>query len=99
MSRIAKRAEVVMPTPTEDRKIIAAARLDPDAQPMTARQLKEMVPFQALRGRPKLKNPKQLLSVRYSSEVIEYFRSTGEGWQARMDDVLREYVARMEKGP
>jgi uncharacterized protein (DUF4415 family) len=98
MSRIAKRAEVVMPTPTEDRKIIAAARLDPDAQPMTARQLKEMVPFQALRGRPKLKNPKQLLSVRYSSEVIEYFRSTGEGWQARMDDVLREYVARMEKG-
>lgn len=27
-------------------------------------------------------------------EVLEYFKSTGEGWQARMDGVLLEYVAR-----
>ncbi|MFT4928781.1 MAG: hypothetical protein ACI8WB_004901 [Phenylobacterium sp.] len=35
---------------------------------------------------------KQAISVRYSREVIEYFRATGKGWQTRMDDVLREYV-------
>lgn len=44
-------------------------------------------------GRPKSAAPKILLSVRYSTEVVEYFRSTGEGWQSRMDGVLRDYVA------
>ena len=46
------------------------------------------------RGRPKMANRKVLLSVRYSPEVVAYFRQTGEGWQARMDAVLREYVQR-----
>jgi len=32
--------------------------------------------------------------VRYSVEVVEYFRSTGDGWQARMDSVLRQYVSK-----
>ncbi|MCU0769534.1 MAG: BrnA antitoxin family protein [Burkholderiaceae bacterium] len=50
--------------------------------------------MRALRGRPKSANAKQLVSVRYSPEVLEYFRSTGEGWQSRMDGVLREYVTR-----
>jgi len=34
-----------------------------------------------------------LLSVCYSPEVVDYFRSTGKGWQVRMDEVLKEYVA------
>ncbi len=38
--------------------------------------------------------PKVLLSVRYSPETVDYFRTTGEGWQARMDEVLRKYVVR-----
>ncbi|WP_081577308.1 BrnA antitoxin family protein [Acidithiobacillus thiooxidans] len=44
------------------------------------------------RGRPKLSSRKVLLSVRYSPEVVTYFRQTGEGWQSRMDAVLREYI-------
>jgi len=46
------------------------------------------------RGRPKLSSRKVLLSVRYSPEVVAYFRQTGEGWQSRMDAVLREYIQR-----
>jgi uncharacterized protein (DUF4415 family) len=38
-----------------------------------------------------------LVSVRYSPEVIDYFKSTGEGWQSRMDGVLRQYVAQQAK--
>ncbi len=38
------------------------------------------------------KSRKLLLSVRYSPEVVEYFRATGDGWQARMDAVLLEWV-------
>jgi uncharacterized protein (DUF4415 family) len=35
---------------------------------------------------------KVLLSVRYSPEVVEYFKSTGEGWQTRMDEALKEWM-------
>ncbi|MDQ3260177.1 MAG: BrnA antitoxin family protein [Pseudomonadota bacterium] len=94
MSKISKRPSVVMPTSKEDKAITAAAKADPDAQPLTAKQLKAMVPMRALRGRPKSERTKQLVSVRYSPEVLVYFKSTGEGWQARMDSVLRAYVTR-----
>jgi uncharacterized protein (DUF4415 family) len=94
MSKISRRPPVLMPTVAEDKAITAAAKSDPDAQPLTARQLKAMVPIRALRGRPKSENKKLLVSVRYSPEVVAYFKSTGEGWQSRMDGVLRKYVAR-----
>ncbi|QQZ30960.1 BrnA antitoxin family protein [Thiothrix subterranea] len=29
---------------------------------------------------------------RYSAEVVEFFKASGDGWQTRMDAVLREYV-------
>ena len=94
MSRISKYPTVLMPTEEEDKAITAAAKSDPDAQPLTPKQLKAMVPIRALRGRPKSENKKLLVSVRYSPEVLAYFKSTGEGWQSRMDGVLRKYVAR-----
>ena len=94
MSKISKRPTIQMPTVEEDKAITAAAKSDPDAQPLTSTQLKAMVPIRALRGRPKSEHKKLLLSVRYSQEVVEFFKSTGEGWQSRMDGVLREYVAR-----
>ena len=97
MSKVSKRPSVVMPTVAEDRAITAAAKSDPDAQPLTPKQLAAMVPMRALRGRPKSANAKQLVSVRYSPEVLEYFKSTGEGWQSRMDGVLRMYVTRQQR--
>ena len=94
MSKISKRPTILMPTEEEDKAITVAARNDPDAQPLTPTQLKAMVPIRALRGRPKSENKKLLVSVRYSPEVVAYFKSTGEGWQSRMDGVLRKYVTR-----
>ncbi len=92
MSKTSKRPAVAMPTVEEDKAITAAARNDPDAKPLTPKQLKGMVPLRTLRGRPKSDNKKLLISVRYSPEVIAYFKSMGEGWQSRMDEALREYV-------
>lgn len=94
MSRISKRPTVLMPTEEEDTAITAAAKSDPEAQALTPKQLKAMVPIRALRGRPKSENKKLLVSVRYSPEVLAYFKSSGEGWQSRMNGVLRKYVAR-----
>jgi uncharacterized protein (DUF4415 family) len=81
-------------TPEEDKAITAVAKCDPDAQPLPPKQLKGMVPMRALQGRPKSENKKQLVSARYSPEVVVYFKSTGEGWQSWMDGVFRQYVAR-----
>ena len=97
MSKISKRVSVVMPTMAENKHITAAAKADPDAQPLSPGQLKAMVPIRALRGRPKAATTKQLVSVRYSPEVLAYFKATGEGWQTRMDGVLRQYVIRRSR--
>ena len=92
MSKTIPKRVLVVPTAEENRKIVSAAKQDPDAKPLTASQLKAMVPLKSVRGRPKSENKKLLVSVRYSPEVLTYFKSTGEGWQSRMDGVLREYV-------
>jgi uncharacterized protein (DUF4415 family) len=97
MPKAAKLQKFRMPTAAEDRRITAAARSDPDNPPLTPAQLKAMVPMRTLRGRPKSDNPKLLVSVRYSPEVIAYFKGTGPGWQARMDGVLKAYVERRSR--
>ncbi len=97
MSKASKASTIRMPTSQEDKAITAAAKADPNAQPLTPKQLKAMVPLRTLRGRPKSDSPKQLVSVRYSQEVLVYFKSTGDGWQSRMDGVLREYVTRQSR--
>lgn len=83
-----------MPTAAEDRAISSAAKTDSATQRLTTTQLKVMAP---LRGRPKSENPKLLVSVRYSQEVLPYFKSNGEGWQSGRDGVLHEYVGRQSR--
>lgn len=81
-----------MPSAEENRRIVRAAKRDADAQPLTAAEMKAMVPLKSVRGRPKAESTKQLVSVRYSPEVLEYFRKTGDGWQSRMNSALLDYV-------
>jgi uncharacterized protein (DUF4415 family) len=38
------------------------------------------------------KPKKILLSVRYSPEVVEFFKSTGPSWQTRIDEALKEWI-------
>jgi uncharacterized protein (DUF4415 family) len=42
---------------------------------------------------PQVAPTKQLVSVRYSPEVLQYFRATGAGWQSRMNEALLEWVS------
>lgn len=41
------------------------------------------------RGRPAVPRPKQQVSLRLDPEVIEKFKATGKGWQARINEVLK----------
>jgi uncharacterized protein (DUF4415 family) len=94
MSKTNPKREITIPSEAENRRIRRAAKADPDALPLTGKQLAAMVPLKSVRGRPKSEHKKLLVSVRYSPEVLSYFRSTGEGWQARMDGVLQQHVAK-----
>jgi len=42
------------------------------------------------RGRPVKEDKKHQLTLRLSSEVVDYFKSTGPGWQTRVDEALKE---------
>jgi uncharacterized protein (DUF4415 family) len=84
---------LIVPDAAEDENITRAALLDPDAQPLTDAQIKYLRPTR-LRARPVGTGKKMQLTLRIDTEVIDYFKQSGEGWQTRMNDVLREWVAR-----
>jgi len=44
----------------------------------------------AARGRPRLERPKQAIKLRLDVEIIEAFKSTGEGWQTRINALLKK---------
>ncbi len=78
-------------------EMVARAR---PAREVLREQFGEAVAAEMLKpkgGRPKSAAPKVLLSVRYSPDVIAHFRGTGEGWQARMDSALREWIDAQSK--
>ena len=55
--------------------------------------LREATDTMARRGRPpKGTAPKVQQSLRLSREVLDHFRETGPGWQARIDQVLLDFV-------
>ncbi len=57
----------------------------------SADELRQVVAERRTRGANK-RPTKEQVSVRYSPEVLAFFRATGPGWQTRMDEALREYV-------
>ena len=61
-----------------------------DERPLTKQEMQSSI---KRAGRPKTENPKKVITIRISPEVDEYFRTTGKGWQTRIDEVLREYIA------
>ncbi len=68
---------------------------DQDDRPLTRDEMEKGVEaYRKKRGRPVSSTHKEQVSVRYSPEVLSYFRSTGEGWQTRMDTALQLLVTK-----
>ena len=65
-----------------DADIASAVANDPDAAPLEAEGLRPI-------------GNKQSISIRLSPDILDYFRSSGKGWQTRLESVLREYMERM----
>src|SRR5436189_2221329 len=49
------------------------------------------------RGRPPKADKKVNQTLRLDPDVLEAFRQEGSGWQARVNEVLREHMPRREK--
>ena len=75
---------------------------DGEVRPLTAEDLAEFKPIRAVlppdllkklgvRG-PQKTATKDRINIRLSHEVVEHFRSTGPGWQTRIDEALQEWV-------
>jgi uncharacterized protein (DUF4415 family) len=49
------------------------------------------------RGRPVGSAKKTQTTVRITNEVLAFFRASGRGWQTRMDEALKKYVAARQR--
>ena len=50
------------------------------------------------RGRPLSAAPKQAVSIRLDPDVLAFYRATGTGWQARVNQTLRK-AAKLKARP
>jgi len=85
-----KRLELTPPTSQEEAVITAAALSDPDNPPLTDQQLAGLRP---MRGGPRLARPKIALTMRVDAEVMDALKSSGPGWQTRVNSLLRDALA------
>jgi uncharacterized protein (DUF4415 family) len=67
---------------------------------------REVLPAELLAVLPKrrrgergaAKQPTKILtSVRFSPEVIDFFKAGGDGWQTRIDETLRQHILASQK--
>ncbi|MDR0478308.1 MAG: BrnA antitoxin family protein [Burkholderiaceae bacterium] len=78
----------IIPTEQEDAAITAAALSDPDALPLTDEQWEQVRPIARI-GRPKAVVTKQPVKLRLDPDVLAALRDAGDGWQTRINDMLR----------
>ena len=76
-------------------------KIDKDNPEWSEAEIHQAVPFSALpeslraklgvRGAQKTPT-KERITIRLSRAVVEQFRASGDGWQARVDAVLRDWL-------
>ncbi|MDO5059941.1 MAG: BrnA antitoxin family protein [Neisseria sp.] len=62
---------------------------DEDDRPASREELSAAI----RRGRPKAAQTKEQVTLRLSPDVLAAFRKDGKGWQTRINEALRQYLA------
>jgi uncharacterized protein (DUF4415 family) len=88
---MSNKPKIVIPTDEEDAAINRGIAADPDTYEVPAEDFKKMKRMGA-RGRPRIETPKVQLTVRYDADIVDTFKATGDGWQTRMNDALRDWL-------
>jgi uncharacterized protein (DUF4415 family) len=84
-----KKREIYMPTEEEDAEINRGIAADPDTYVPSDEQFARM---KRRGGRPRSESPKVQLTVRYDADIVDAFKASGDGWQTRMNDALRDWL-------
>ncbi len=80
-------AKLIRPSVEDDAAIARGIASDPDAAP----DMSAPVPGIVRRpGRPTKANPKVSVRLRLDRDVIDRFKATGQGWQTRINAVLKK---------
>lgn len=87
---MSKPRKLIRNTPEEDPAIARGIAADPGTFIPGDEQFTQM---KRRGGRPKLVNPKVAVTVLYDVDVVERFKASGEGWQTRINNVLREWLS------
>ena len=89
---MSSKRKILMPTSAEDAEIDAGIAADADTHELTQAEFARLRPLRP-RGRPAGSGKKVQVTLRFDIEIVEAFRSEGAGWQTRMNDALREWLA------
>lgn len=85
---MSSKRKLVIPTAEEDVAINVGIEADADTYELSQAEFKQLRRV----GRPCSTSPKVSLTVRYDADIIEAFKSGGEGWQTRMNHALRDWL-------
>ena len=66
------------------------ARMRPAREVLPPEFIEAMDAARRARGRPPVEHPRKLVSLRLDQDVLEKFRSSGKGWQTRLNATLRK---------
>jgi uncharacterized protein (DUF4415 family) len=67
--------------------------VDEDDRPATEEELRAGIEaYRRSRGRPAGSNKKRI-AIRLDNDVLAALRATGKGWQTRVNNVLRDWLA------
>ena len=101
---------VEIPTADEEAAINAGIAADPDSRELDDKWFSEAKPasevfspetYAALvalkrpRGRPKADETKVFTAIRLDADLLDAFKSTGKGWQTRMNAALRQFITEL----
>ncbi len=79
---------LVLPTPAEDARIRAGIAADPDTYEVSDDEFKLM----RRPGRPLGSGTKTQITLRLDTDIVEKFKASGDGWQTRINEVLRAHA-------